>query len=155
MTGLWLALFDRSDCCLCDTSSGGVKAMLEVGYDRPAAQPHAPEDDILQPSISGRDSIPEDRHVLCIRMPCIRMPCITVPCVKTPCIKGPCVKMPCIRVRCVKCPAAKCPAPEDSVVVDAVAICIASSASTLAELPTDDASPLDLCMVQLQHVIGL
>ncbi len=62
MTGLWLALFDCSDCCLCDTSSGGVKAMLDVGYDRPAAQPHAPEDDILQPSISGRDSIPADRY---------------------------------------------------------------------------------------------
>lgn len=41
---------------------GGVKAMLDVGYDRPAAQPHAPEDDILQPSISGSDSIPEDRY---------------------------------------------------------------------------------------------
>lgn len=41
---------------------GGVKAMLDVGYDRPAAQPHAPEDDILQPSSSGRDSIPADRQ---------------------------------------------------------------------------------------------
>ena len=36
--------------------------MLDVGYDRPAAQPHAPEDDILQPSSSGRDSIPADRY---------------------------------------------------------------------------------------------
>ena len=42
--------------------SGGVKAMLDVGYTRPAAQPHAPEDDILQPSISGRDSVPPDRY---------------------------------------------------------------------------------------------
>ncbi len=36
--------------------------MLDVGYDRPAAQSHAPEDDILQPSISGCDSIPADRY---------------------------------------------------------------------------------------------
>ena len=62
MTTLWLAVFECSDRCLSETSSGGVKAMLDVGYDRPAAQTHAPEDDILQPSISGSDSIPEDRY---------------------------------------------------------------------------------------------
>ena len=87
MTTLWLAVFECSDRCLSETSSGGVKAMLDVGYDRPAAQTHAPEDDILQPSISGRDSIPEDRHVPCIKMPCIKVPCVKMPCIKVPCIK--------------------------------------------------------------------
>lgn len=104
MTGLWLAHVDCPDCCLCDASSGGIKAMVDVGYDRPAAQPHAPEDDILQPSISGRDSIPEDRHVLCIKMPCIKVPCVKTTCIKVPCSKMPCIKVPCVKMPCIKVP---------------------------------------------------
>lgn len=35
--------------------------MLEVGYERPSAPPHEPEDDILQPSTSTSDPAPADR----------------------------------------------------------------------------------------------
>ncbi|KAL3143476.1 hypothetical protein ABBQ38_002284 [Trebouxia sp. C0009 RCD-2024] len=41
---------------------GGVQAMLEVGYERPSAPPHEPEDDILQPSTSTSDPAPADRQ---------------------------------------------------------------------------------------------
>jgi len=87
--------------------------------------------------------------------PASKCPASKCPASKCPASKGPASKCPASKCPASKCPAAKCPATEGSFVVDAVAICPASSVSTLAEHCTDDARLLYLCVIQLQDVIGL